>query len=59
MWQAAAFGNVPGGAADCAARIEDLVVGGDLDQVGQLGGGDAAHRVEVLEQSEVRGLKVA
>ena len=56
---AAAFGDVAGGSADSAARVEDLVLGGDLDQVGQLGGGDAAHRVEVLKQSEVRGPKVA
>jgi hypothetical protein len=26
---------------------------GDVDQVGQLGGGDAAQRVKVLEQREV------
>ena len=56
---AAASGDVTGGSADTAARVEDLVVGGDLNQVGQLGGGDAAHRVEVLKQSEVRGPKVA
>jgi hypothetical protein len=31
----AAFGEVAGGSADSAARVEDLVVGGDLDQVGQ------------------------
>ena len=55
---AAAFGDVAGGSADSAARVEDLVVGGDLDQVGQLGGGDAAHRVEVLQQSEVLRPKV-
>jgi hypothetical protein len=56
---AAAFSDVAGCSADSAAGVEDLVVGGDLDQVGQLGGGDAAHRVEVLQQSEVRGPKVA
>ena len=56
---AAAFGDVAGGSADPAAGVEDLVVGGDLGQVGQLGGGDAAHRVEVLQQREVRGPKVA
>jgi hypothetical protein len=56
---AAASGDVAGGSADTAARVEELVAGGDLDQVGQLGGGDAAHRVEVLKQSEVRRPKVA
>jgi hypothetical protein len=56
---AAALDDVSSGSADSAARVKDLVGGGDLDQVGQLGGGDAAHRVEVLKQSEVLGPKVA
>ena len=56
---AAASGDVAGCSADTAAGAEDLVVGGDPGQVGQLGGGDAAHRVEVLQQSEVRRPEVA
>jgi hypothetical protein len=52
---AVALGDVAGGAADPAARVEDFTLTADLRQVHQVGGGEAAHGVEVLQQAEVGG----
>src|SRR5882757_2251069 len=52
---AVAVGNVTGGAAHPAAGVEHPTLTCDLRQVHQLGGGVAAHRVEVLQQAQVGG----
>jgi hypothetical protein len=36
-----------------------MVVAGDVEQVDQLVGGDAAHGVEILERCEVGGLEMS
>jgi hypothetical protein len=45
--------------ADPGARIEHFGLTCDADQVHQLGCGNAAHRVEVLEQPKILGRKMA
>jgi hypothetical protein len=51
-------GEEPGGPADAGARVEHAILAGDPGELGQLAGGDAAQRVEVLERAEVRGCQV-
>jgi spermidine synthase len=46
-------------AADPRPRVEHFALIGNAAQVYQLGCGDAAHRVEVLEQPEVRRREMA
>lgn len=51
-------GEEPGGPADAGACVQHAVLAGDPSQLGELAGGDAAQRVEVLERAEVRGCQM-
>jgi len=51
-------GEEPGGPADAGAGVEHAILAGDPGELGELAGGDAAQRVEVLERAEVRGCQV-